>query len=160
MKNSVLWVVTQCSYGRLQCFGGTCSLQLKGQRVSQSETCRTRLCAYAGVLLGLLFDPEDGGDIFLWNTGLPLNYRTQSLSLLWEPQIQNILVCSTVQCNFQMTLWCVLQDCHILHVCIVNHITAKPVAAGHQNLEALLWKLFCVIRESSLPKIRSNAFWK
>jgi hypothetical protein len=60
-------------------FCRTCSLQLQCQRVSQAFTCRTRLHASPGVLLVKLFNPEDGGDVVLWNASFPLNYRTQKV---------------------------------------------------------------------------------
>jgi hypothetical protein len=54
------------------------------------------LCSIcSGFFLGLLFDPEDGGDMVLGNVRLPLNYtvlqpkrRTVSLLLQGKPHIQ------------------------------------------------------------------------
>jgi hypothetical protein len=55
-------------------------------------------CFHAGFFLGLFFDPEDGGDIFLRNVGwLSTGYTAlypriwySSSPLLWEPQILQI----------------------------------------------------------------------
>jgi hypothetical protein len=48
MKSSVIWAVALCSVLNVN----------------------YPLSASAGFLLGLFFDPEDGGDIFLRNVGL------------------------------------------------------------------------------------------
>lgn len=45
-----------------QCFAGTCSLHFQVRRISRAT------CFHASNLLGL-FDPEDGGDMFLRNIG-------------------------------------------------------------------------------------------
>jgi hypothetical protein len=41
-------------------FGGTYHLNFQGQK---------KPCFHAGFLLGLFFDPEDGGDMLLRNVG-------------------------------------------------------------------------------------------
>jgi hypothetical protein len=46
-------------------FGGTYRLHLQGLRISQQETRRSKPSASAGFLVGIPFDPEDGGDKFL-----------------------------------------------------------------------------------------------
>jgi hypothetical protein len=53
---------------------------LRVEGYPKQETSRSKLhwlsflLASAGFLLGLLFNPEDGGDIFLCNVGLPPEY--------------------------------------------------------------------------------------
>jgi hypothetical protein len=57
MKYTIFWDITPCSPLKVnRRFGGIYSLLLA-------------TCFYAGFLLGLFFDPEDGGDMFLRNVG-------------------------------------------------------------------------------------------
>jgi hypothetical protein len=80
-------------------------------------------CFHAGFLLGLCFDPEDGGDIFLQNIGwLSMDYmalcprrQNSSKPLLWEPQIlqtvcfrftdKQIRYCDVLGCYTPLKLW-------------------------------------------------------
>jgi hypothetical protein len=67
---SIFWDITPCSLVKVnRRFGGTYRLHLQG-RISRARYQRILLasCFHAGVLLGL-FDPEDGGDMFLRNVG-------------------------------------------------------------------------------------------
>jgi hypothetical protein len=77
-KSSVIWDITPWSPLKVnRRFGRTCSLYLQG-RISSS--C---YLLHAGFLFGLIFDTEDGGDIFLRNVGcLSTNYT--ALYLRWE----------------------------------------------------------------------------
>jgi hypothetical protein len=71
VKCSVFWDVTPCSPFKVnRRFGGKYCILLHGRRISharnQSEAC---YLLHAGFLLGLFFDPNDGGDIFLRKIG-------------------------------------------------------------------------------------------
>jgi hypothetical protein len=66
MKNTVFYVVTQCSSEKGRCFGETYRLHLQDRRISQINTrVSRRQDEPACILLGLLFDPEDGYDIYI-----------------------------------------------------------------------------------------------
>jgi hypothetical protein len=68
MKNSIFWDITPCSTLKVsQHFGGTCRLHLQGRRMMQARN-QDSACnlLQAGFLLGLFFDPEDGGDLFFF----------------------------------------------------------------------------------------------
>lgn len=61
--------IPQCSKDKAKCFRGTYHLYLQDWRIRQ-----TRNHHEAGwFLLGLHFDPEDGGDTFLWSIRFLLN---------------------------------------------------------------------------------------
>jgi hypothetical protein len=56
MKSSTFWDITPCNPLKVnRRFGGTC-------RLLPGSAC---YLLHAGFLLGLFFDPEDGGDMFL-----------------------------------------------------------------------------------------------
>jgi hypothetical protein len=68
MKSSVFWDIMPCSPLKLyRRFGGTCRLHLQRRRICQARS--QRVAIRTNFLLSLLFDFEDGGDMFLRNVG-------------------------------------------------------------------------------------------
>jgi hypothetical protein len=69
MTNSIFWDITPYSLLKVnRCSGGKCSLHLQGG-ICQASFLQAHFSAcyllHAGFLLGLFFNPEDGGDMFL-----------------------------------------------------------------------------------------------
>jgi hypothetical protein len=68
MKNYIFWDITPCSPLKVnRHFGGTCHIHRLGRRVNQ-----VRNQYKAGgkqILLSLLYNPEDEGDVFSRNAG-------------------------------------------------------------------------------------------
>jgi hypothetical protein len=66
INNTDFWASTPSSSETFRRFRGTYGLQLQGINVSQVETKKFGLRHFdARFQLGLFFDPEDGGDMFL-----------------------------------------------------------------------------------------------
>jgi hypothetical protein len=66
MKTMIFWAIMSCSSEKACLFGGIYCFHRQGQRVIQS---RNQIVASVGFLLCLLFDPEDGDDMFLRKAG-------------------------------------------------------------------------------------------
>jgi hypothetical protein len=70
MKSSILWDITLCSPLKInRRFGGTCHFHFQDPRISQANTIMKQAAVLSGLLLGLFFDLEGGGDMFLRNVG-------------------------------------------------------------------------------------------
>jgi hypothetical protein len=64
----IFWDITPCSPPKVnRRFGGTYRLYLQGGIISRALLAT---CFHSGILLGLFFVPENGGDMFLRNVGL------------------------------------------------------------------------------------------
>jgi hypothetical protein len=67
MKSYLFWDITPCSPLKVnRRFGGTYRLHLQGRGMSRARNQRESRWQAE---LGLLSDPEDGGDMFLRNAG-------------------------------------------------------------------------------------------
>jgi hypothetical protein len=73
LKSIIFWDVTSCSPMKVKRnFRGTYRFHLHGRRIIRARNqCVALLatCLHADFLLGLSFDTEDGGDMFLRNVG-------------------------------------------------------------------------------------------
>jgi hypothetical protein len=102
---TVFWVIMPCSLDKACCFGETYCFQLYDWRVRQTRSQQKHRLnqvrfsrAPAVCLLGSCFNPEDGGNMFLQNIRLPLNY------LVLQPRrpyssITILLDCLTQACH-------------------------------------------------------------
>jgi hypothetical protein len=71
MKSSTFWDITRYSWVKDSLdFRGTYCLHLQGQRVCQTRNQHEAGLLLADFLLGLLFHPEDGGNVISQNTEL------------------------------------------------------------------------------------------
>jgi hypothetical protein len=51
-------------------FASICRLEKQASQETKAKKVASRALFHAGLLLGLFFNPEDGGDVFLQNGGL------------------------------------------------------------------------------------------
>jgi hypothetical protein len=77
MQSTVFRVVTSCISGKSRLFGRTYRLYLHGKKISQASTSKKYVANLSachlfltGFLLRLLFDLEDGDNIFLRRDGI------------------------------------------------------------------------------------------
>jgi hypothetical protein len=69
-QSFIFWDIKPCILLKVsQCFRGIHCLHLQSWRISQSSITPAKACCrlHTGFLLDLLFNPEDGSHIFLWN---------------------------------------------------------------------------------------------
>jgi hypothetical protein len=70
MNSFFIWDIMPCRPVKVtRRFGGIYRLHLQGRIVGQAEEMKQALLVVCFIMLGLLFDPEDGGDVSLRNVG-------------------------------------------------------------------------------------------
>jgi hypothetical protein len=68
MKSSIFWDITPCSPMKAyRSFGGIYHVSFSGLKSKQNKRSSTPFLFRVGFLIALLFNPEDGGDMFLRN---------------------------------------------------------------------------------------------
>jgi hypothetical protein len=68
LKSTIFWDTTPCNQLKInRRFGGIYGLHLQGQKQQNRTLFST--CFQAGFLLGLFFNPEYGGNMYLRNVG-------------------------------------------------------------------------------------------
>jgi hypothetical protein len=102
MKSSIFWDITPCSSLKdNRHFGGTYRLHLHGRRKSRASLALLDSYFQAGFLIGLLFDPEDGGDMFLRNVDwLSMGYSN----------------CQSMELYIYVVFWSSALNCLKLHI--------------------------------------------
>jgi hypothetical protein len=68
MKSSIFWDITQCNPFKVnRSFRKNISPIFGVEEKANQETSVLATCFHVSFFLGLIFDPEDGGDMFLRN---------------------------------------------------------------------------------------------
>jgi hypothetical protein len=115
MKNYIFCNMSSSPLKVSRCFWGTCCLHFQGRRIGQArnqhEAGGKPPChlLHTISLLGLFFDPEDRGDMFLRNVGwlsadcmalYPRRHNSSSaISLDWTGSMQGLVVDSSSDSN-------------------------------------------------------------
>jgi hypothetical protein len=85
MKSCIFWDITPCNPFKVNRRSeGTCRLHLQGQKIRQDPP--------AGFLLGLFFDPEDGGDMFLRNVPVDIQWTIRRCILVDRTLHKNLVL--------------------------------------------------------------------
>jgi hypothetical protein len=119
MKGTVFWVATTCSLKRARRFGGKTapSSGSKSKPIKKPAQAGRRFLL-VGFSFGLLFDPENGCYLLIWNFLLPPNY------MVWRPRNHNfsdgsVDLKSNID-NFYVKLLKTWQNMDMLRLCLTN----------------------------------------
>jgi hypothetical protein len=92
MNCTVLWIL-MFSSEIAQHFGGIYRLHLHGRRINEAASWAkiSVITVSVGLLLSIIFHPEDEGDRYLWNIGISLNYRVLQSKRLYYSSLSQFI---------------------------------------------------------------------
>jgi hypothetical protein len=122
------------SWETARCFGEKCCVHQQGWKESHARNQQKQVASWAGILLYLLFNPEDGGDMFLQNIGLSLDFNALQRRRLYFPINCYML---TIFYKYMLTILSVL-----LHGCKIWSLTFKQEYTLPAYEHILLKKIF------------------